>query len=64
MLVCIPAQTQFFAQSKVLTGWMIPKIDIDDRLIINKIETKYKELNRGDIIVFLKEKSITRRIVD
>lgn len=58
MLMCILVQTQVFAQSKVPTGSMVPTIDIDNRLIINKIATKYKEPNRGDIIVFLKEKKV------
>ena len=51
-------QTQICAQSIVPTGSMEPTINPNDRLIINKIATKYKTPNRGDIVVFLKEKKL------
>lgn len=51
-------QTQVCAQSIVPTESMVPTININDRLVINKLATKYKTPSRGDIIVFLKEKKM------
>lgn len=43
---------------RICTSSMVPTIDIDNRLIINKIAIKYKEPNIGDIIIFFKEKKV------
>ncbi len=51
-------QTQICAQSVVPSSSMEPTINPNDRLIINKLATKYKTPNRGDIVVFLKEKKL------
>lgn len=51
-------QSQVFAQSKIPSGSMIPTIHVDDRIIINKLITKFKSPDRGEIIVFLKEKKM------
>ena len=50
--------TQLFAQSKVPSSSMVPTINTNDRLIINKVAAKYKEPDRGNIVVFLKEKKV------
>lgn len=56
LLVIIVIQTQVVAQSLIPSSSMVPTISVNDRLLINRLATKYKAPNRGDIVVFLKEK--------
>lgn len=51
-------QSQICAQAVIPSGSMEPTLNVNDRLIINKLATKYKTPNKGDIVVFLKEKKI------
>lgn len=36
----------------VPTGSMIPTIQIDDRILVNKFIYRFKDLSRGDVVVF------------
>lgn len=51
-------QTQICAQAVIPSSSMKPTLNVNDRLMINKLATKYKTPNKGDIVVFLKEKKI------
>ena len=51
-------QTQICAQARIPSNSMVPTLNVNDRLIINKLATKYKEPDRGDIVVFIKEKKL------
>jgi signal peptidase I len=44
---------QFIAEARFIpSGAMIPTLEIDDRLMINKLNYQFSSPNRGDIVVF------------
>lgn len=51
-------QTQICAHAKIPSSSMEPTLNINDRLIINKVATKYRAPNRGDLVIFIKEKKL------
>lgn len=56
-----------FQTSEVMSGSMIPTLDIKDRVIINKIIYKYAPLKRGEVVLFKstidKDKDFIKRLI-
>lgn len=52
--VVIAVVLKFFIidSCKILSGSMIPTLNVDDRILVSKISTHFKEPKRGDIIIF------------
>jgi signal peptidase I len=43
---------------------MLPTIQVDDRLLVDKISYKFTDINRGDVVVFHAPANIDKRGVD
>ena len=52
IILALIIRTFFFQAFKIPTGSMRPTLIERDRVLVNKILYKYKEPQRGDIIVF------------
>ena len=48
----------------VPTPSMLPTIQIDDRLLVDKISYKFTDINRGDVVVFRPPLNVDQRGVD
>lgn len=48
----------------VPTPSMLPTIQVDDRLLVDKISYKFTDINRGDIVVFHAPSNVDQREVD
>ncbi len=48
----------------VPTPSMLPTIQVDDRLLVDKISCNFTDINRGDIVVFHAPLNVDQREVD
>ncbi|WP_425804855.1 signal peptidase I [Desulfitobacterium sp. Sab5] len=48
----------------VPTPSMLPTIQVEDRLLVDKISYKFTDINRGDVVVFQAPSNVDKRRVD
>lgn len=60
----------FFIDTRIVpTGSMLPTIQLEDRLIVDRFFYKYGEIHRGDVIVFeapeaiMKDEDLVKRVI-
>lgn len=51
------------AHTVIPTGSMIPTIEINDHVIVNKLSYRFSEPKRGDIIVFHEDIDLIKRVI-
>jgi signal peptidase I len=60
----------FFIDTRIVpTGSMLPTIQLNDRLIVDRFFYKFKPIERGDIVVFkapdnsMEDKDLVKRVI-
>jgi signal peptidase I len=52
LIVAIIIKTFFFQAFYIPSGSMIPTLEVNDRVLVNKLSYQFGEIERGDILVF------------